>query len=117
MEEGARKKMRERTIAKLERRLRGQLLEAATRLLSTAEKQAGEGRPHLLRTIVAISRSAASSEATKTRAELTAAALEWKARAAEDEEAPRIDFSELLNENPADEPPTGQPDPAADVET
>ncbi|MBS1841304.1 MAG: hypothetical protein JSS69_16995 [Acidobacteria bacterium] len=71
--------MRERSIAKLERELRGKLLNAASRLLSEAEKQAAEGRPHLLRTIVAISRSAATTEAAKTRAELADSALELKA--------------------------------------
>jgi ABC-type transporter Mla subunit MlaD len=67
--------MRERTIKKLERELRGQLLNAASRLLSTAEKLAADGRPQLLRTIVAISRSASTAEAAKTRAELAAEKL------------------------------------------
>jgi len=70
--------MRARSLKKRERELRGQLLDAASRLLSTAEKQAGEGRPHLLRTIVAIATSTSSSEAAKKRLELTEDALEVK---------------------------------------
>jgi hypothetical protein len=71
--------MRARTVKKLERELRGKLLEAASRLLSTAEEQAAAGRPHLLRTVVAICHSTAHTEATKKRLELTANALEMKA--------------------------------------
>jgi hypothetical protein len=90
--------MRERSIAKLERELRGKLLEAASRLLSEAEKQAGEGKPHLLRTIVAISRNAASTEAAKTRAELTESAQELKATLSglyEEEQTAQIDLGDL----------------------
>ena len=70
--------MRARSLRKRERELRGQLLDAASRLLSTAEKQAGEGRPHLLRTIVAIATSTSTSEAAKKRLELTESAFEAK---------------------------------------
>ncbi len=68
--------MRARSIRK--RELRGQLLDAASRLLSTAETQAKEGRPHLLRTIVAIATSTSTSEAAKKRLELTESAFEAK---------------------------------------
>ncbi|HLZ13280.1 MAG TPA: hypothetical protein VKP58_11895 [Candidatus Acidoferrum sp.] len=71
--------MRARTVKKLERELRGKLVEAASRLLSTAEEQAAAGRPHLLRTVVAICHSTAHTEATKKRLELTANALEMRA--------------------------------------
>ncbi len=70
--------MRARSLKKRERELRGQLLDAASRLLSTAETQAKEGRPHLLRTIVAIATSTSSSEAAKKRLELTETAFEAK---------------------------------------
>src|SRR5207302_2663894 len=73
-----RKKMRQRSLRKRERELRGQLLDAASRLLSTAESQAGEGRPHLLRTIVAIATSTSTSEAAKKRLQLTENAFEAK---------------------------------------
>lgn len=70
--------MRARTLKKRERELRAKLLETATRLLSAAEKQAEEGRPHLLRTIVAVAHSTASHEATKKRLELAENQFEAK---------------------------------------
>ncbi len=90
--------MRERSIKKLERDLRGELLQAASRLLATAEKLAADGRPQLLRTIVAISRSAGTAEAAKMRQELTAQALERKAEEPEGEATITRDLADYASE-------------------